>query len=89
MQVDIDRILRWEGRLKAGIDRIHDQLVKTLQFILHKYLRAAFAALETPTLSRCDRLGGSVRTAVANITDCLTARMEIVEGLCSASANEN
>lgn len=33
----------------AGIDRVRDQLVKSLQFDMHNYVRTAIEVLDTPT----------------------------------------
>lgn len=81
MQADVDPILRWIGRLGAGIDRARDQLVERLQLDLHDYLSAAFLALEPSTASHCVRLGGCAHGDVVRITDNLPALVKTTEGL--------
>lgn len=85
---DLDRILEQTGQLKTGIDRICDQLVENLQLDLHKYIRAAFAPLETLTTTLRGRLGGSVHVPVHNINEGLKSLTEIVEGLRCPSASK-
>lgn len=89
VQESLDCISRRTVRLKAGTDRIRDQLTENIQLGLHKLQGRGFAALKTPTTMHRGRLVGSINTAVNNITDGLRAPIETVEVLRGPSANGN
>lgn len=86
LQKGTNPILSRLRRPKAGSDRIPDQLVESLLYHLHNYLRAAFAAYEMPTTTHHGQPGGSVYAAITNIIDGLAALIEDVEGLRGPSA---
>lgn len=82
----VDRILRREEWLKAGIEMVRDQLMENLQVDLHDYLNMAFVALETPTNYLRGGYDGSVSATFTRITDGLQALVESIEGLCGPPA---
>lgn len=52
-----DRTLRRARRLKASIDRVRGGMGEKLQPDGHRYLKAAFAAVEASTTNHRGRLG--------------------------------
>lgn len=87
MQESVHRIQWSAGRMKAGTNSAQDQLVENLQLDLYNYVRAALAALETPTPIRRGLLGGSVHNADTSIVDGLKSLIETVERPHVSSTN--
>lgn len=82
----IDRVVNWAERLRAGIERIRDQLVEALQLDVHSYLNPALTALQASRTNRRGRLDRSVNEAGTGPTDDLTALIETIESLGHPSA---
>lgn len=81
IQAQADPMSRRIGRIRAGIERVLEQLINHLQLDLHDHLTVAFAGLQSLTNNHRDRLARSVAVAIIQSIYELGALVKTVDVL--------